>query len=206
MKFFVLLMAFVMSASTVNAQPAVTTPSDRVTAALPIPIKVDLPEGSRKQFDISIESAGTKLIQISASGSIDVYSISTRYQAFKANVSVSVASPSAPPFRTERTLDLPEPAVIPEDREESMAILGPVKYTFVRGGTEVHGRINPHKFTFVVKNAASRKHFVNEVEVELTKSGQRSILKIKGSPYWYEPLMVIEGDFDTARIIQVVAN
>lgn len=206
MKLLALFTMAALCASAVHAQPVITTPKGRVTASLSMPIKIDLPDGSRKQFDISIESEGTNLIQISTSGDIKIHSISTRFQALSANVGVSVATPSAAPYRTERTLDIPAPAVIPEDRDESKGIIGGSEYTFVRGGKEIQGKITPGRFAFFIKNAASRKYFVNEVEVELTKAGRRSTLKIKGSPYWYEPLMVIEGDFETGKVLQVVAE
>lgn len=206
MKLLALFTMAALCASAVHAQPVVTIPSGRLKTSLAVPIKIDLPDGSRKQFDIGIESEGTNLIQVSASGDIEIRSISTRFQALSANVGVSVAAPSAAPYRTERTLDLPAPAVIPEDRHESTATIGGSEYTFVRGGKEIVGRITPGKFVFVIKNAASRKHFVNEVEVELTKADQRSTMRIKGSPYWYEPLMEIEGDFETGKILQVVAE
>jgi hypothetical protein len=201
--FFILIA--LMSAA-VQAEPVITIPKDRVTAGYAIPIKIDLSNENRKQFDINIMSDGINLIQVSASGDVDIRSVSTRFQALSANVGVSVASLGTPLFKTDRTLDLPAPAVIPDDQAMVMAIIGKTSYTFIRAGKEVQTKNSSGRFAFFVENAVSRKHFVNEVDIELVKGEQRATVSIKGSPYWFEPLMVLEGDFDTAKVIRIVAD
>lgn len=193
-------------ATTTLAQPVVTTPDGRLTAELPVPITINFSGGGLQQFDLTISSEQVNLIQASKKGEIGIRQISTRFQAPNASVDVGVNATNTPPFRTTKTLDLPAPAVIPEDRADATAIIGKNSYSFTRSGKDVETKNMPGRFAFFVKNASSRRHYVNEVEVELTKGDKREIVTIKGSPYWYEPLMVIEGDFDSGSVKRVVSD
>jgi len=206
MKFVPLIIIAGLYTTTAFAQPVVTTPGGRVTAGLPVPIAINFAGEGQKQFDVTIASEGVNLIQASKQGEIGIRQISTRFQALSARVEVSVSAPDTEPFQTTNTLDLPAPAVIPEDRADAVAIIGKNTYSFIRSGKDVETKNAPGRFAFFVKNASSRKHYVTEMEVELTKGDRREIVRIKGSPYWYEPLMVIEGNFDSGAVIRVVSD
>lgn len=206
MKLSAMLVMAALSISYVHAEPVVTTPSGRLTPNLAIPIKIELPKGNQNNFDISIASGGVSLIQVSTSGDVTVRAIATRFQATSSNVRVGLATLGETIYQTDRFLDISEFPTIPEDRDRATYMIGKTTYNLTRGGKEVELRNSPGKFIFFVKNAASKKHYVNEVEIELTKADLRSTVKVKGSPYWYEPLMILEGDFDAGAILRVVSD
>ena len=186
-----------------QAQVIALLPSDEVITNLPIPVKVSNASGFGKNTEINLAGASGKYISVESNDAHLLTSVSTRFRGIDRQVYVKVLSDKITLLDYEHQLKFKAPALVPDDVSEVKSTIGKTTMNFVGGGTDTKQSLSPGRFVVVVKNAASKKSYVDYLLIELDRAGTKNIIRVEGSPYWFEPLIVLEGTFETARVLEV---
>lgn len=198
-----LQLAFLTS---VYAESIVQTPTGRLTAGLPVPIVIKLDQPSKEQ-NIEITSGGQRILFITKSEGIKISQISTRFQGISKEVATTITYKDGLKEQLNSVLDLPFTSSVPDDQESKKSEMGGGKvFEFTRRGTEYQLRKGAGVFGIFVKNAASMKHYVNSVVIAFPTDSGTSNITVSGSPYWFEPLVIFNGDFKEPSVLEVISD
>lgn len=180
----------------------VQTPTGLLSSNLPIPININI-EYPNKDFEIEIISNNERIIRVEKKGSIDINLVSTRFQASSDNIITIITYSEEEPRKYVNNLNLTSTAVIPDNSNLRVSTLAGTKFDFTSNGTEYRLRTSEDTFRLLILNAVSRSNFVNLAEVQLTGRSTSGKITINGSPYWFEPLISVRGNFTEAKIINI---
>lgn len=186
------------------AKDEVITPSGIIDTelAIPIIIKIDSP---RSDFTVHIQSDNRTLFKISKKGPIAVNLISTRFRGISNSVTTVISYNNQSPKIYKNELNLSSIARTPENSSPRISKIGDTTYDFKPRGTNFLFRKSQGALNFVIFNAASMSSFVNEALLELKEPNSTTKVVLNGSPYWYEPLIRIEGIFSDAEVLNIVS-
>lgn len=186
-----------------QAQVIAQLPNDEVTTGLSIPALISNASGFEKNTEINLAGASGKYISVKSNDAHLLTSVSTRFRGIDRQVNIKVIKDKITILDYEHQLKFKAPAVVPDDVSEVKSTIGKTTMNFVRSGTDTEHRLSPGRFVVVVKNAASKKFYIDYLLIELDRAGTKNIIRVEGSPYWFEPLIVLEGTFETARVLEV---
>lgn len=189
----------------VHAGSKVTTPGGRLTAGLPVPIQIDI-EYPQNPFTVDIVSGGNKIITITKNGSIPIKMISTRFQGVAKEINTTISYADGSQESHSNFIDLPTPASIPNDVVRKNSDLGGKIFEFTQKGKDYTLKQVGDQTKILILNAVSKQHFVNEATIKFTNGKTNSLVKVFGSPYWFEPFVVFQGNYDNATMQGIQSN
>lgn len=187
----------------VFGQSALITPKDKIDHTLPVPFELLISKPS-SEYEVTINIGSEKAIYIIKEGNVPVHVISSRLIPSDKLIEATITYSDGVVESHEARLKLDQirsPAIKNMSEIKSFG-----RRTFVMEprGTESLIKVQQGKATFVVLSHVSRESWIENVTLELSNAIEKSKISIKGSPYWYEPLMVLEGSFDSGIISDTV--
>ena len=185
------------------ADVIVVLPTDEVTTGFSIPIVVKSTGGEFSGSELKISGRSGDYLKLKFDVNTPVSSISTRFRGVDDQVEVQVLTHDGKKQTQTHQLKFKAPAVVPTDSGDVQSLIGSTTFTFTQGSVSTELREQKGRAIVLVKNAASQKHFVESLRLELGTTGGVSYATVYGSPYWFEPLIVFSGDFLNAKVLEV---
>jgi hypothetical protein len=190
-----------------TAQVTVQYPNDLVSPDLPLPInlKIDNPNLVRK---IEIRGQHDTFMTINLPEGNPVTEIGTRFTLVDDVIGVASTDSAGKTTTQGFKLNAPNKAQVPQDRGDTERKIGSGTILFKKSGVGYLIRRKPEggEVRLLIQNAASRSHFVEKVTINLaTSTGMKSV-EIQGSPFWFEPMLILKGDFSDSSVASVVTK
>ena len=194
--------SLLLISTNIFAASSFVTPTGRITAGLPVPVTINI-DKSEKDFTINISIDSQTVMSIEKTGAIQVSSIGTRFQATGSRIKTIIKFNDGTNEVFENILDLVSATVISDKTETRKSEIGGSLVEFENKGTEFLERKSVGKHLLLVRNASNLKHFVNQVDLQLKNTVQTSNVKIFGSPSWFEPMIIVSGDFSDSMVMSI---
>jgi hypothetical protein len=190
-----------------TAKVTVQYPTDLLSPdfSVPITLKIDQPAALRR---IQIRGQRETFMTINLPENNPIYEIGTRFTLVDDVIGVTTTNSSAKTITQGFRLNAPKLARVPQDRGDTERRIGERNILFEKKGVGYLVRQKPGggEVHLLIQNAVSQDHFVKKVVINLlTPSGMKTV-EIEGSPFWFEPMIIIKGDFQDASVMSVTSE
>jgi hypothetical protein len=191
------------------ADVQVIVPQGELSSRLPIPIQLKSAKNYAGPLQMEISGSQGVYLSMASSDASLLTSISTRFRGADREIVVKTQQNNEPTSVKKIYLNLKDLAVVPEDLREAEFGSGSAKQMLIKGGKNAVGTLRKgtfltsDRFSVLVLNASSKASYIELLQVEFTKGGQKTVFSMNGSPFWFEPFILFEGSFDDARVLRV---